>query len=278
LAAKANADYADAVGTGPNGRIIERDIDALLKNGAPQRKAAAAAVKSDLPEFTDEKISNVRKVIAKAMVASLTAMAQLTQTASFDATDIMKLRARLKESKDEAQKGITLNDFVLYAVSRVLKKHPLLNAHFLDDKIRFFNPVHLGMAVDTDRGLLVPTIQNADGLSLSGIGAAAKKLAAGAQGGSLNPDLLRGATFTVSNLGTFGIESFTPIVNPPQIGILGVNTITTRVKSDGTPYQSMALSLTFDHRAVDGAPAARFLSGVCKYLESFTFNLAAENI
>jgi pyruvate dehydrogenase E2 component (dihydrolipoamide acetyltransferase) len=130
------------------------------------------------------------------------------------------------------------------------------------------------MAVDTDRGLLVPTIMNADTLSLAELAAQAKAVAKGAQEGTIAPDLLRGASFTVSNLGAFGIESFTPVINPPQTGILGVDTITYRVKADGSTYPAMGLSLTFDHRALDGAPAARFLKDLCSNLENFNILLA----
>jgi pyruvate dehydrogenase E2 component (dihydrolipoamide acetyltransferase) len=166
---------------------------------------------------------------------------------------------------------------VLYAVSRVLKNHKDLNAHYLDDKMRYFNSVHLGVAVDTERGLLVPTVFNADKLSLNEMSIAAKAVIKDAQSGKINPDLLKGASFTVTNLGSLGVESFTPVINPPQTAILGVCTITRRVKQVGGVdvfYPAMGLSLTFDHRALDGAPAARFLKDVCFALENFDLLLA----
>jgi pyruvate dehydrogenase E2 component (dihydrolipoamide acetyltransferase) len=206
---------------------------------------------------------------------SLSNMAQLTLNASFDATKLMAIRASLKAGAEKMGLGnITLNDMVLFAVSRVILNHKTLNAHYLDDTMRYFKHCNLGMAVDTDRGLLVPTIMNADTLSLSELAAQAKAVAKGAQEGTIAPDLLRGASFTVSNLGAFGIESFTPVINPPQTGILGVDTITYRVKADGSTYPAMGLSLTFDHRALDGAPAARFLKDLCSNLENFNILLA----
>ena len=301
LADKTNADLLKAVPTGPNGRIIERDVQKLVDMGLTVSSAAkegytesvegsginGKVMLSDLskpvapvsattaPEndYEDVKLPNVRKVIAKSMHASLSTMAQLTLNASFDATKLQAMRASLKAGAEAlGLNNITLNDMVLYAVSRVLKNHKDLNAHYLDDKMRYFNSVHLGVAVDTERGLLVPTVFNADKLSLNEMSIAAKAVIKDAQSGKINPDLLKGASFTVTNLGSLGVESFTPVINPPQTAILGVCTITRRVKQvNGVDvfYPAMGLSLTFDHRALDGAPAARFLKDVCFALENF---------
>ena len=138
--------------------------------------------------------------------------------------------------------------------------------------MRFFNTVNLGIAVDTERGLMVPTVFGAEKMSLNELAKSAKSVIGDAQSGKINPDLLKGATFTVSNLGSLGIESFTPIVNPPQTAILGVDTITRRIKEvngEDVTYPAMGLSLTFDHRALDGAPAAKFLKDLCFALENF---------
>ena len=301
LADKTNADLLKAVPTGPNGRIIERDVQKLVDMGLTVSSAAkenytesvegsgingkvmlgdlnkpvAPAVATTAPacDYEDVKLPNVRKVIAKSMHASLSTMAQLTLNASFDATKLQAMRASLKAGAEAlGLNNITLNDMVLYAVSRVLKNHKDLNAHYLDDKMRYFNSVHLGVAVDTERGLLVPTVFNADKLSLNEMSIAAKSVIKDAQSGKINPDLLKGASFTVTNLGSLGVESFTPVINPPQTAILGVCTITRRVKQvNGVDvfYPAMGLSLTFDHRALDGAPAARFLKDVCFALENF---------
>lgn len=300
LAEKTFADLSSATPTGPNGRIIERDVNALLDAGkrltpeqfdefiktgkAPAAEAetapaqAAAPASAPAAQYEDVKISNVRKVIAKSMHESLSNMAQLTLNTSFDATAIMAYRAKLKANAEALGLGnITFNDMVLFAVAKTLKNHRDCNAHFLGDKMRYFNVVNLGIAVDTERGLLVPTLFNADTMSLNELSNAAKGIIKDAQKGSINPDLLTGASFTVTNLGSLGIESFTPVINPPQTCILGVDTITRRVKQvDGQDvfYSAMGLSLTFDHRALDGAPAAKFLKELCANLENFDLLMA----
>ena len=300
LANKTYADLSSATPTGPNGRIIERDVNRLLDNGqrltpeqyetfmktgvAPTSQveeapvAAAAAVAAPVAEYEDVKLSNVRKVIAKSMHESLSNMAQLTLNASFDATQLMAYRAMLKKNAEAmGLNNITFNDMVLFAVAKTLKNHKDCNAHYLGDKMRFFNSVNLGIAVDTERGLLVPTVFNADKMSLNELSANAKTVIKAAQGGSISPDLLSGGTFTVTNLGAMGIESFTPVINPPQTCILGVCNISRRVKQvngQDVFYDAMGLSLTFDHRALDGAPAARFLKDLCANLENFNLLMA----
>ena len=306
LAAKTGADLLKAAPTGPNGRIIERDVQALVDKGltvsaaasaeyngavegsgingkvvlgdlyapkAEEAAAPAAAAVSALPEYEDVKLPNIRKFIAKQMCASLTTMAQLTLNTSFDATKIMELRKSLKAGAEKMGLGnITLNDIILYAVSRVILNHKGLNAHCLEDTMRYFNTVNLGIAVDSERGLMVPTLFHAEKLSLNELSKAAKGVITAAQSGNINPDLLKGATFTISNLGAMGIESFTPIINPPQTAILGVDCITRRVKEvngEDVFYSAMGLSLTFDHRVLDGADAARFLKDLVFALENF---------
>ena len=302
LAEKTNADLLKAVPTGPNGRIIERDVQKLVDMGltvSPAAKAAytsavegsgingkvmlgdlnspaqapAAVASAPVAAYEDVKLSNVRKVIAKSMHASLSNMAQLTLNTSFDATKLMAIRASLKNGAEKmGLANITLNDMILFAVSRVILNHKDLNAHYLDDVIRYFNNVNIGIAVDTNRGLLVPTVFGAEKLSLNELSIAAKAVITEAQSGTINPDKLQGGTFTVTNLGSLGIESFTPVINPPQTGILGVDTITKRIKEvngQDVTYPAMGLSLTFDHRALDGAPAAKFLKELCFALENF---------
>lgn len=312
LAARQGVDYTVAPATGPNGRIIERDIDAMIASGnaatfaardgfvglgsgiegtgiggrvrmadlnAPAAPAAtAAAVADEGPEYVDVPMTNIRKVIAKNMIHSLSTIAQLTYNMHFDMTAVNAFRAAVKAGGEALNVGkITINDVILYAVSRVLKNHPDFNAHCVDNKVRQFTHVHLGVAVDTERGLMVPTIRNADCKSLSEIAKEAKELAAACQKGSIAPDLLSGGTFTVSNLGSLGMESFTPVINPPQTAILGVNTIDTKVRvvnGEIKTYPAMNLSLTADHRVIDGAPASRFLKELVTALENFTVLLA----
>ena len=302
LAEKTHADLLKAVPTGPNGRIIERDVQKLVDMGLTVSPAAKDAyssaiegsgingkvVLSDLnapaavapaeaaapvAEYEDVKLPNIRKVIAKSMHQSLSTMAQLTLNTTFDATKLLALRASLKAGAEKmGLANITLNDMVLFAVSRVLLNHKDLNANYLDDVMRYFTNVNLGVAVDTPRGLMVPTVFAANKMSLNELSASAKKVISAAQEGTINPDLLKGGSFTVTNLGALGIESFTPVINPPQTGILGVGTITKRIKEvngQDVTYSAMVLSLTFDHRALDGAPAAKFLKELVFALENF---------
>jgi len=261
---------AGVAGTAIGGRVGVADLNAPV--------AAAPAAAAPEAAYEDVKLSGVRKAISKSMMASIGGMAQLTHHFSFDATEILALRAKWKANAEKlGLANITLNDIVMYAVSRVVKNHAYCNAHMMDDSIRLFKNVNLGMAVDTERGLLVPTIFNADSLSLNELAQEAKTLAKAAQGGSISPDKLSGGTITVSNLGSLGVEMFTPIINPPQTCIIGVCNLQTRVKMvNGQPtyYQAMGLSLTYDHRAVDGAPASRFMQELCNALENFTALLA----
>ena len=315
LAEKTGVDLRLAEPSGPNGRIIERDVAALRDSGhlvtpavrdiysvtnivegsglggritvddldrAPAKTEASANAVQAVPasasgsqaEFEDIKLTNIRKVIAKAMHHSLSSTAQLTLNSSFDATGILAFRKKLKSAGSSlGLENITLNDIILYAVSRTILNHRSLNAHFLDDKMRIFNNVHLGIAVDTERGLLVPTLVNANLKSLNEISKEAKKLVESCQKGTIKPDSLKSGTFTITNLGTLDIESFTPVLNPPQTGILGVNNMIQRVKEvngEYVYYPAMGLSLTFDHRAIDGAPAARFLKDLKINLENFS--------
>ena len=269
LADRMGLDANEAAGTGPNGRVIERDIYALA-DGVKRAPQATA----DTGAYTDEKLTLIRRRIAESMHKSLSEMAQLTHHSSADATAIQAYRARMKAEGV----NITLNDMILYTVSQVLKEHPDMNAHFLGDKMRRFQSVNLGMAVDTDRGLMVPTLFGADRLTLPEMGKAAKELAEKCRNGAVNPDALSGGTFTISNLGVLGVELFTPVINPPQTGILGVCSIIDRPRRGASGYleiyPALGLSLTYDHRAVDGAPASRFLRDICRALEHFDELLA----
>lgn len=284
LAESAGADPSQAAGTGPHGRVIERDVRRLMRDGAPIQAAVEAAPAVQAPpaapeaEYEDVKFSNIRKVIARSMAASLQTTAQLTEHFTFDASAIQGYR-RLLKGMEGGCAGVTLGDMLLFAVSRTILDYPDLNANSVgDDTVRRFRRVNLGVAVDTPRGLMVPTIFNADRKSLLQISREVKELAAEARSGRISPDLLSGGTFTVTNLGGEGVEMFTPVINPPQTGILGVCGITQRVRAgeDGriALYPAMGLSLTVDHRVVDGAPAARFMRALCRNLEQFTALLA----
>lgn len=311
LALKSGVSYEGAEPTGPYGRIIERDIQDLIDRGPVPTYAAKeefAGLKDrdgivgtgiggrvttsdlatrtmiasgdgvvDMADYEEVSLTNIRRLIGESMHRSLQTTAQLTLDTTFDATDILEFRKAIKSNGEKlGLENITLNDIILFAVSRALAEHREMNAHFIDDKILRFNRVNLGVAVDTPRGLMVPTIFDAETKSLNQISKEARDLVDSCRVGSINPDKLKGGTFTVTNLGSLGIESFTPILNPPQVGILGVNTIVQRIRETEEGYEyypAMGLSLTFDHRAVDGAPAARFLMDVKFKLESFTLLL-----
>ena len=299
LALSTGADMSKVTASGPHGRIIERDIDRVLDAGeragtaaveaflrgeelprteaaeASPKAAEAPAVSAAAAEYTDKPLSGVRRAISRTMHASLSEMAQLTLNASFDATEMMSWRASLKANGEALGLGkITINDIVLFAVSRVLMQHPEVNSAMIGDSIRTYAHANIGHAVDTERGLLVPTLFGADKMTLAELSAAAKAAAAKAREGALTPDEMSGGSFTVTNLGSLGIESFTPVINPPQVAILGVCAAVNRLRDDGSVYPAMGLSLTFDHRALDGAPAARFLHDLCTALENFGLLLA----
>ncbi|MDR1952881.1 MAG: 2-oxo acid dehydrogenase subunit E2 [Clostridiales Family XIII bacterium] len=295
LAKKLGVDVRQATPGGPENRVTERDVQELFERSRRDESEIQSAAPTTAPpvqsvaetaestakrtdEYTDEPFTKIRSVIAKSMTNSLQNLAQLTHHHSFDATEILTLRAMYKESGDEALSGVSIGDMVFFATVRTLMEYPEVNSLLPDDTtLRRYNRVHLGVAVDTPRGLMVPTVFHADQKSLTEISAEVKTLAASARKGNINPDLLTGATFTVSNLGATGVEMFTPIINPPQVAILGVCGRTTKVKETKnglTAYPSIGLSLTYDHRALDGAPASRFAQAVIEKLERFRLLLS----
>jgi pyruvate dehydrogenase E2 component (dihydrolipoamide acetyltransferase) len=257
-AEKLGVDISGIQGTGPGGRIIEQDIK--------------RSVMTTAREYDTKKLSHIRTIIARKMHESLQNTAQLTLHASADARKLLSIRKEIKNHMAEGTvPNITINVLVCFAVIRALQKHAGMNAHLLQDEIRYFNTVHLGVAVDTDRGLMVPTVKSAEKLNVHDLTGHINVLTERCKSGSIDPELLHGATFTVTNLGVFGIEMFTPVLNPPQVGVLGVNTITAqlRITDDGTVeyVPCIGLSLTFDHRAIDGAPAAEFLKDVTENIK-----------
>jgi pyruvate dehydrogenase E2 component (dihydrolipoamide acetyltransferase) len=275
LAEDKNLNYSNLQGSGPNGRIITSDIEKAL-SGITVNKITVNVSKG---EYTEQPLSNVRKLIAKAMHASLQNSAQLTHHMSADVRHLLEARQKIKSelSSGKAIQDITLNDMVCFCVIRALEKFPEANSHFLDDRIKTFNKVHLGIAVDTPRGLMVPTVRNASEMDLVKLSKELKSVADACKKGSISPELIQStaATFTVSNLGNYGVEMFTPVVNLPQAGILGVCTIINRPANLGNnifgfvPY--IGLSLTYDHRAIDGGPATLFLKEIKDQIEAFRY-------
>lgn len=287
LAASRGVTLAGLRGTGPGGRIIERDVNAAVTEGTPRTDAEArpAAVKTAAAagiaagEFKEIKVTGIRKLISERMLASLQTTAQLTLNASADARSLLELRKRFKESADAlGLRDINVNDMVLFAVSRALLSHPELNALYAGDSLRQYSAVHLAFAVDTPRGLMVPVIRNAHSLRLREIAREARRLAEGCRSGGITPDELSGGTFTVTNLGALGVQSFTPVLNVPQVGILGVGSIVPgpALAPDGSVsfIPQIGLSLTVNHQVVDGAPGARFLQTLAEDIARFDLLLA----
>jgi pyruvate dehydrogenase E2 component (dihydrolipoamide acetyltransferase) len=274
LAGDKEVDYGHLSGSGPNGRIIVKDIETALLTKSVKPEAG-----SPKPEagFTDHPLTNVRKIIAKAMHASLQNSAQLTHHMSANVRHILDARKQIKKDlvSGAAKQDISLNDMICWCVIKALKKHTQANSHLLDDKIRVFQKVHLGLAVDTTRGLMVPAIKNADEMDLMTLSKELKSSAEACRKGNINPELLlsSNATFTVSNLGNYGVEMFTPVINLPQVCILGICTIIYRPVDTGNGIfdfiPTIGLSLTYDHRAIDGGPATLFLKEIKEQIESF---------
>jgi len=302
LAKKMGVDYSNVKGSGPYERIVERDIEALIRSRPKITPLAKVKMEQEnlvfdqqeikpggrvttknlikpeekIAEFEEVPLTKIRKIIAEGMYRSLRNSAQLTHHTGADSRNILALRQKVKKLVEKGNyPNITLNDMICFAVIKALKKHPDANAFFLGDSIKKFYKVHLGFAVDTERGLMVPAVLNADDYSLAGLSYQMKDLAEKCHQGNIDPDLLSGesATFTVSNLGAYGVEMFTPVLNIPQVGILGVNTIVKRPADLGdgvigfVPY--LGLSLTYDHRALDGGPASLFLKEIKEQIEHF---------
>ena len=208
---------------------------------------------------------------------SLHSTAQLTINASADARSILRFRELCKQPDRDKKFGrISINDTVMYAALKALVDFPEFNAHFLDNRIIHYKNINLGFAVDTPRGLMVPVIKEANTLSLSELSAEAKRLASHCIDGTINPDDLTGGTFTITNLGSMGIESFTPVLNAPEVAILGVCAVQTKPILKGTEVEfipHLGLSLTFDHCANDGAPAARFISNLREKISNIELTL-----
>ena len=253
-------DITTLTGSGPHGRIIEQDV--LAAKPTPQKTAVFSSGNGE--EQTEILAKGIRKVVAERMLNSLQTTAQLTLNSSVDARSILRFRELCKQPDRQEKFGkVSINDTVLYAAVKALDAFPELNAHWVGDRSIQYKNIHLGFAVDTPRGLMVPVIKNANTLSLLELSAEAKRLASNCIEGVIDPDDLSGGTFTVTNLGAMGIESFTPVLNTPEVAILGVCAIQPKPIMNGLETEfipHMGLSLTFDHCAIDGAPAARFIA------------------
>jgi pyruvate dehydrogenase E2 component (dihydrolipoamide acetyltransferase) len=263
-------------GSGIGGRITLGDAGST---GTGQAPAPAVPAASGGGEYTDTPIKGIRKVIAGQMMASHNTTAAFTLNAGAPVARLQELRARFKGSDPSlGLSRITVNDLVLFAVSRVLPNYLYMNAHKLDGTVRTFKNVHLGCAVATPRGLMVPVIRDADRLSLIQISQKARELAEACRNGSVSPDDLHGSTFSITNLGNTGVESFTPVINIPEVSILGVCGIQPKPAEVSPGHYEilphLGLSLTIDHAVVDGAPAAEFLKAVSAALRDIDIWIA----
>ncbi|MDR1277631.1 MAG: 2-oxo acid dehydrogenase subunit E2, partial [Treponema sp.] len=250
-------------GSGFGGRLTLADLAA-----PPEHAGLSGGQVSAAGEYADTPIKGIRTIISDQMMKSHNTTAAFTLNASAAALPLQKLRARFKASAPElGLNKITINDLVLFAASRTLPLYPYMNAHKLGDTLRTFKAVHLGVAVSTSRGLMVPVLRNAETLSLLQISNRARELAEACRNGAISPDDLHGSTLTVTNLGNTGIESFTPVINIPEVAILGVCGILPKpVETAPGEYAiqpCLGFSLTIDHAVVDGAPAAEFLKAFC---------------
>lgn len=286
IAVQKGIDYTVLKGTGPGGRIIKRDVLAAENAPAAAKKAPEAPSSEAAPKAqasgsmfpvknlelmdgdTTEKLSGMRKVVAQRMYTSAVEIPAVTQTVKADVTKLMALRQRLKEDG----RHFAVNDWILKAVAKALKKHPEMLVSLDGETIIHRAHINLGMAVALDSGLIVPVIRDADTLGLEALSEKARDLANRARSNQLGADEYKGSTFTVSNLGMFGVESFSPIINQPDAAILGVCCTEDELvmEDDGTitKHQVMRISLTFDHRLVDGAVAAKFEMTIRDLLEN----------
>ena len=283
LAANMDVDYSALTGSGPSGRIVAKDIYAAAEARKSAPAAAPAAVPAVAPAApaakkgglelmegdTIAKLSGMRKVVAERMLQSHTEIPPVTQNTKVDVTALMRFRKSLIET---AGKKFSVNDLILKATAKVLRAHPEVLVSYDNGQVIQRAHVNLGMAVALDAGLIVPVIRDADKMGLDELAAKAKDLATRAKENKLTTDEYKGSTFSVSNLGMFGIETFTPIVNQPDAGILGVCAIQDELVMDDegniSKHQVMRLSFTYDHRLIDGAVAAKFIMDLRDLLQS----------
>jgi pyruvate dehydrogenase E2 component (dihydrolipoamide acetyltransferase) len=256
-------------GTGPGGRIVKRDIENAKATGGGAGRSAAAERLATEGDFKDVPLTQIRKTIARRLTESNGPVPTFFLTAEYDATRGAELRAQLVEMGEQYK--VSFNDIVIKAVALALAEHPEVNAHWLGDKIRHFNRIHVAMAVAVEDGLITPVLFDADRMTLWEISEKARELAKKARERKLLPEEYTGATFTVSNLGMFGIDQFTAIINPPEAGILAIGGVEEKpvvVNGQLEIRQRMRVTMSCDHRTVDGATGAKFLQTVKRYIEN----------
>ena len=269
MASDNGLDLQGVQGSGPGGRIIKRDVEAAVASGAVRQQPAAARFAPASEDYRDAPLTQIRKTIARRLSESIGPIPTFYLTAEFDMERVAEMRGAMAAVGDEFK--VSFNDIVLKAVATALAQHPEVNAHWLGDKIRYFNRVHLGMAVAIEEGLITPVIFDADQKRMSEISREARELAKRARERKLKPEEYTGSTFSVSNLGMFGIDQFTAIINPPEVGILAIGALEEKaVVVDGTlaARKRMRVTMSCDHRVVDGALGARFLQTLRRLIEN----------
>ncbi|MDE0637293.1 MAG: 2-oxo acid dehydrogenase subunit E2 [Candidatus Poribacteria bacterium] len=265
LAKEFGLDLASISGSGPDGRIVRDDVMQAADEIPPHVFRTEPAA-SEIVE-----LSGIRKIIAERMTMSVQTNASVTLHTEVDATTLVELRGLFNEELEKREVSLTYTDLLVKIVATALREHRPLNATLTDEGIHMLADINIGVAVALDDGLVVPVVRNADQIGLAAISEQVRTLAEKARNNQLTPGELQGGTFTLTNLGNFGIDAFTPIINPPECAILGVGSIVKKpvVHNDEIVIRSMlALSLTFDHRIVDGAPAAQFLQTVSQYIQN----------
>ncbi len=270
LASERGVDLGAMQGSGPGGRIIKRDIETAAARGGQAAARAATPIRprSDA-DFEDIALTQIRKTIARRLAESIGPIPTFYLTAEIDLSKASELRDAMLETGEQYK--VSFNDIVLKAVATALAQHPEVNAHWLGDKIRLHNRVHLGMAVATNDGLIVPVIFDADQKRMSDISAESRDLAKKARERKLTPEQYTGSTFSVSNLGMFGIDQFTAIINPPEVAILAIGAAEDKVEvvdGDFVVRKKLRVTLSCDHRAVDGAVGAEFLRTLRRMIEN----------
>ncbi len=272
IAKDAGVDLKLVQGSGPGGRVIKRDVEA----GATQARAATPTPVSRLPApsgapYEDVQLTQIRKTIAKRLAASIGPIPHFFLTTEIDMERAAEAREALNKQLGEAGGKISFNDIIIKAVALALVQHRACNAWFQEDHIRYWNEVHIGMAVAIEDGLITPVIRNAELKSLRQIGVEARELAGRARNRRLKPEEYTGSTFSISNLGMFDIDQFTAVINPPEAGIIAVGSITPKAVPDGDRIVSrrrMRLTMSCDHRIIDGATGAAFLKTLKQMLEN----------
>lgn len=273
LAEEMGVDLSLVVGSGPGGRVVKRDIEAAKAAGVSAPAPAAPTWTPDEDEFEDVQTSQMRKTIAKRLITSIGPVPTFYLTVDIDMGRVIEARKSINAMLEQDGIKVSINDIVLKAVAGALRQHPNCNAQWHDGFIRRFNSVHIGVAVAVDDGLITPVVKNAHLKGITQIGAEVRELAGRARDKKLLPDEYTGATFSVSNLGMFGIHEFTAIINPPEAGILAVGGIEqTPVVVDGEVVvrPRMRITMSCDHRVIDGAQGSRFLQTLSGMLEEPT--------